>query len=280
MLSCRTSRSRPSQTVRQPSRSMPSTKTNGEAVGITALTIGTASAGEPVIAGLPDSEYDSGNTSTHPFGSVTAADTSTGASDSATILTYADDALSDADGTLSGNGLTHTAAGTYQRAATSPAALTAELQAFIFTPSGGDSATPLSLFVTNQNGQVATASTSFNNSIQEASGSSPVISALPSTETAPGGTTVQPFGQVAVFDAGAKWGYFCDRDDAGRQCGQRCQRNPCAVRLEPREGRRRHLHADGQHADGAGDPACRVGLHAIQHRCEHDELRRHRHRQQ
>ena len=177
--------------------------TGGEAAGITRLDVGAASSAGPVINGLPDSENNSGNTSTHPFGSVTVADASPGASDSVTILTYANDALSDDNGSLSGEGLTQTAAGTYELAATSPAALTAELQALIFTPSGGDSATPLSLTVTNQNGQVATAITSFNNSSQEASGSSPVISALPSMETAPGGTIVSPFGQIAVFDAGA-----------------------------------------------------------------------------
>ena len=178
-------------------------KTGGEAVSITRLNVGAASSAGPVIDGLPDSESNSGNTSTHPFGSATVADASPGASESVTIVTYANNAPSDDNGSLSGTGLTQTAAGTYKLAATSPTALTAELQALIFTPAGGDSATPLSLLVTNQNGQVATAVTSFNNSSQQASGSSPVISALRSTETAPGGTTVSPFGQIAVFDAGA-----------------------------------------------------------------------------
>jgi hypothetical protein len=99
------------------------TSTSTVTVQHPAITIGGTSAGQAV--------NDTGTIS--PFGTVTLTD-SAGLQDSATITLTVGGTASDADGLLSGTGLTKTGTGTYSLAAATPAALQASLRALIFTP--------------------------------------------------------------------------------------------------------------------------------------------------
>jgi hypothetical protein len=101
--------------------------------GNTTLTAGTPPAGASVT-GLPPTETDTDNATIAPFAGVTVSDLDTQALDSATIVVTAGGIASDANGVLSGTGLTKSAAGTYTLAAATPASLSAELTALTFTP--------------------------------------------------------------------------------------------------------------------------------------------------
>jgi len=65
---------------------------------------------------------------------ATLTDPNAGALDTVTLTLTENTALTDAAGTLSGAGLTHTGVGTYQLAAGTPAAVQSELDAIVFTP--------------------------------------------------------------------------------------------------------------------------------------------------
>ena len=94
----------------------------------------TAQYTAPTISGVPASQSGTDATPQAVFGSATITDPDKGASTSATITLTANGTATDADGILSGTGLTHSGVGTYTLAATSPATLTSELDALRFTP--------------------------------------------------------------------------------------------------------------------------------------------------
>jgi hypothetical protein len=93
------------------------------------LTVGPPGGGPPVpplISGTASGQTVAPGNSISPFKTVTISDPNLSPTDSATIT------LTGGGGTLSGDGLTMTAAGVYTLAATSPATLTAELNALTF----------------------------------------------------------------------------------------------------------------------------------------------------
>ena len=98
----------------------------------------TAVANGPAITGTQAGQQDPDASAIAPFATVTMTDSDPGAQDSLT-LTLTDGngvAVGDADGTLSGNGLTETApgSGVYLLAPASPATVSAELDNLVFTP--------------------------------------------------------------------------------------------------------------------------------------------------
>ena len=114
----------------------------------------------PVISGLPASQNDPTSTVATPFAGVTATDPDTTTTTSATIALYNNGTLTDADGLLSGTGLTKTGTGTYSLTATTPANLTAELRALHFTPATGvQSQTLIDLSVNDSDGSASATST-------------------------------------------------------------------------------------------------------------------------
>jgi hypothetical protein len=91
----------------------------------------------PTIAGTLAGQTVTTGNRLDPFASVTISDANPTPTDSATItLTNAFGQATDANGTLSGTGLTETAAGSgiYTLAATNPTTLTTELDALTFNP--------------------------------------------------------------------------------------------------------------------------------------------------
>ena len=101
------------------------------------ITLGGAvssSNAPPSITGMGPLAGTDSNT-VAPFAAVAVTDADASPSVSTTITTGdASDTPTDANGVLSGTGLTKTGTGTYTLAAAAPSALTAVLQALIFTP--------------------------------------------------------------------------------------------------------------------------------------------------
>ena len=107
--------------------------------GGTDITVVQGTNVAPVFSGLVSGQTGLDFFSTHPFATATISDADQGVQDSITIVLDGSNGLAtDANGTLSGTGLTKIGVGTYTLAAASPAALTAELQGLLFTPTRGE----------------------------------------------------------------------------------------------------------------------------------------------
>ena len=86
----------------------------------------------PTITGTVAGHTTSADAAVEPFAGVTIADPNSGATDTLTIT------LSDgANGTLTGTGLINDGGGVYTLAAASPATISSELDALVFTPTAG-----------------------------------------------------------------------------------------------------------------------------------------------
>ena len=142
----------------------------------------------PVISGLPATESDNDNTVYSPFGAVSVTDPDSTTSTSASISLTANGVASDADGVLSGAGLTKTGTGTYSLAFTTPANLTAELHALKFTPTQGQVAVGGSV------------NTSFRLSVNDSDGSASASTSLTVTAVCflRGVMIAAPSGEIAV----------------------------------------------------------------------------------
>jgi hypothetical protein len=130
----------------------------GPAVISTSSIKATAVNDAPSITGAVAGQTTPAGTAIKPFGSVQIADVDTGVSDSLTItLKNSSNVATDADGTLTGSGLTKTGTGTYSLAAATPATLSAEVKALVFTPAA--SASPVTTSFTLFASQTAGGST-------------------------------------------------------------------------------------------------------------------------
>jgi hypothetical protein len=124
----------------------------------TTSIVATAANDTPVISGTKAGQTTTDYVPITPFATATISDPDAGAQDSLTISVITPSAVAtDANGTLSGPGLSKNGVGHYTLAATSPAALTQELQSIVFTPTEGEVAagkTVTTLFIlgATQNG--------------------------------------------------------------------------------------------------------------------------------
>ena len=145
------------------------TSVKNSAVSATAsirlVSDGNSGAGSvPTITGLPATESGTDNAVVIPFNGVTVTDSDSSTTTSATITLSANGLATDADGVLSGTGLTKIATGTYSLASTSPANLTTELDALKFTPTAGQVAvgstvpTKIDLAINDSDGSAAASS--------------------------------------------------------------------------------------------------------------------------
>ncbi|MCQ8242388.1 Hint domain-containing protein [Rhizosaccharibacter radicis] len=120
----------------------------------------------PTISGLPGQEDGQDNASIAPFATVVVSDPDS-ATSALITLTGSDGLPTDANGRLSGAGLTRTGTGTYTLATTMPDKLSALLQKLSFTPAtgtgpaGGTTSTGIRLAINDTDG-TAVASTSLN----------------------------------------------------------------------------------------------------------------------
>ncbi len=106
----------------------------GSAVDSTTTVVTTALNDPPVIAGTVAGQAVNDNATDEPFSLATISDPDFAATETVTITLQATGLASDANGTLSGTGLTKTTIGTYTLATGAPAAVTTALEALVFTP--------------------------------------------------------------------------------------------------------------------------------------------------
>jgi plastocyanin len=184
------------------------TVTDVNSVGLTAsaMTTITATAVEdaPVISGAASGQIATDETSLDPFASVVISDPDVGANDTVTItVTGANGLPTDANGTLSGIGLTEISAGVYTLVAGAPPSLTAELEELIFTPAGhqvapgGTVATGFTITVA-QNELVTTDTTT--SIIATAANDPPVIAGTQAGQATSDEVSLDPFSSVTVSD--------------------------------------------------------------------------------
>jgi autotransporter-associated beta strand protein len=112
------------------------TDTAAQTASITSTVVATALNDTPSISGAVANQTVLSGGLLHPLSGIVIADPDAGVTDSVTLTLTVGGTPSDANGVLSGAGLTETAAGVYTVAAGTPGALTAELEALQFTPSG------------------------------------------------------------------------------------------------------------------------------------------------
>jgi hypothetical protein len=159
---------------------------------------------EPLtISGTTAGQAITDETTLTPFAGVTISDPDIGTSDTLTITLTVDGVPSDANGTLSGTGLTKTGAGTYTLAAGSPAAVTAALRALVFTPAAhevapGDTVTTgMTLSVTDGSSPVTDGTTSV---VTTAVNDPPAITGTVADQLMSDVQTKQPFSTVTITD--------------------------------------------------------------------------------
>ena len=165
----------------------------------------------PVIANtgpgtdVPTFVADSGTAPAQPFGTVAVTDPGGGRAEYATVmLTNSYGYATDADGTLTGSGLTRTGVGTYALVAASPAALTTALQNLAFTPTnhqvapGQSVQTGFAFTVTNS--QFGSATYTALPVVAMAVNTPPTISGVFAGQVARDGAAIQPFLTVGVTD--------------------------------------------------------------------------------
>ena len=103
----------------------------------TTSVVATAVDDPPLIGGTLSGQVGVVGQALQPFSQATLTDPDAGASITVTATLIAAGTATDADGTLSGAGLTRTGIGSYVLTAASPATEQALLQALVFTPAGG-----------------------------------------------------------------------------------------------------------------------------------------------
>ena len=127
------------------------------AMAVTATAVNDA----PVISGTVADQASTDQVGLSPFSGVTISDPDLGASDSLIItLTGTNGTATDANGTLSGTGLSKVGTGVYSLAAVSPASLSTELDGLTFAPTlrqvaPGDTVTTEFDLAVTQNGLTA-----------------------------------------------------------------------------------------------------------------------------
>ena len=106
----------------------------GAATNTATSVVATAVADAPTIAGTVGNQLTTDQAAVQPFSGVTIGEVDNGAMPTVTIVLRNATVATDADGALSGMGLSKTGTGTYQLAAATPAVLTNEIDTLTFTP--------------------------------------------------------------------------------------------------------------------------------------------------
>jgi Ca2+-binding RTX toxin-like protein/plastocyanin len=175
------------------------------ATDTTTTIIATAVNDPPAITGTAANHAVNDDATALPFAGVTVTDPDAGASETVTITLTDGGVASDANGTLSGTGLTKTGTGTYTLTTGTPGAVTTALDAVVFTPTAHEVApgepitTGMTLAVTD--GIVASPVTDATTSvIAIAVNDPPVIAGTTAGQTTTDESTVTPFAGVTISD--------------------------------------------------------------------------------
>jgi Ca2+-binding RTX toxin-like protein len=171
----------------------------------TASVITTAINNPPVITGTGAGQPVNDNATDEPFSTVTIADPDFGATETVTITLTSSGVPSDANGALSGTGLTRTGVGTYTLGPATPAVVTAELDALVFTPTAhevptGDSVTTgMTLSVTD--GIAGSPTTDATTTAVTTAVGLPSLTGTVANQGVPNETPSNPFANVIVTGA-------------------------------------------------------------------------------
>jgi hypothetical protein len=183
--------------------------TAGASTTNTTLSLAITAANDaPAIAGTAAHQAVTDTATIAPFAGVSITDPDLGASESVTITLLSGNTPTDANGTLSGTGLSHSGAGTYTLTAGSPAAVSAALDALVFTPTryevtaGNTVTTTFALAVTD--GVVGTPTTDSTTSVVATA--QPAILSLTGAvadQGVVGQTASAPFARMVLSDPNA-----------------------------------------------------------------------------
>ena len=157
----------------------------------------------PAITGAVAGQAISDAATIAPFSGVTVSD-STAQQDTTTVTLTVNGVASDANGILSGAGLTKTGAGTYTLAAASPASVSSKLQSLVFTPTAHQVApsstvtTDFAIAVLDTGaGSVSNGTTTV---VATAATDSPAIAGTVSNQATTDLAAVNPFSSVTITD--------------------------------------------------------------------------------
>jgi len=171
---------------------------------VTTTVIATAVNDPPSIADTTAGQTVYDNATLHPFAETTIGDPDFGASETVTITLKASGLASDANGVLSGTGVTKSGTGTYTLTGT-PSAVTTALQALTFTPTahqiapGGTVTTGMTLSVTD--GIVGSPTTDATTTvIATMVNDPPAITGTMAGQAVTDEATLTPFSTVAISD--------------------------------------------------------------------------------
>ena len=170
--------------------------------------LATAANDPPTVGGTKSGQSVIDEATVQPFSAVSIADPDVGATETVTITLTSGNLASDADGTLSGTGLTKTGVGIYTLTTGSPDGVTSELDALTFTPSahqvppGGTVATAMALSVTDGIAGTPTTDTA-TTIIATAVNDAPAIGGATAGQSATDEATISPFSSVSIGDVDA-----------------------------------------------------------------------------
>ena len=165
----------------------------------------TAVNNAPQIGGTITGQTVNDNATDQPFAGVTIGDPDFGASVVLTITVTSDGSPSDANGTLAGTGLSKVTTGTYTLAADNPTAVTAALDALLFTPTaheiapGGTVTTGITLSAADGIAVSPTANTA-TSVVTTAINTPPAIIGAVANQGVPYQLPTHPFATVSVVD--------------------------------------------------------------------------------
>ena len=167
-------------------------------VNSTTTVIDTDPAAAPTISGTVAGQTTISEAQVHPFSGVTIADPNSGATDTLTITLS-----NSANGTLSGTALINDGGGVYSLAAASPATISSELDALVFTPTAGapGSSTPTTFTLSDTSSAFATATVNSTTTVIDTDpAAAPTISGTVAGQTTISEAQVHPFSGVTIAD--------------------------------------------------------------------------------
>lgn len=163
----------------------------------------------PAVTGTVANAPVASGATLRPFGSVQVADANFGhgAKTAATIVLTDGGALTDADGLLTGVGLSKTGVGTYAVLEGSPYSLQSYLQGLVFTPTavgpGGSRTTAFELIVSDAAAGLSADNKNTSVAVIGPASVAPFIAGTSGTQTVAPGNALNPFNGVTISDATA-----------------------------------------------------------------------------
>jgi plastocyanin len=162
--------------------------------------VATAANDAPTISGALVSQTIANGGTILPFAALTLADAAFGALETLAIRLTDGGVATDADGTLSGTGLTRTGTGTYMLAAGTPAAVTASLEALRFASSVAPNATATTLLTIADSDNHATQAGTTISVLRITAAQPPTISFVAAGQAVSDHASIAAFSGVTIAD--------------------------------------------------------------------------------